>query len=271
MVVFFFSSRRRHTRLQGDWSSDVCSSDLERKFYGEFLVNAQGEDVVAGLRTPLDIDDMSASLPDAYRELMETQQRLEKHYRDMQDLEFTVERGKLYLLQTRSGKRTAAAAVQIARDMVSEGLVDKTEAVKRVPAAHLDQLLHPIIDPSISATPLTVGLPASPGAASGRAVFDPDTAVQRTHAGESVILVREETTPEDFHGIVAASAVLTARGGMTSHAAVVARGMGKCAVVGCKEIHVDPNRRRFTAADVEVHEGEWLTLDGASGKVYAGQ
>jgi len=242
----------------------------ERKFYGEFLVNAQGEDVVAGLRTPLDIDDMSASLPDAYRELMDTQQRLEKHYRDMQDLEFTVERGKLYLLQTRSGKRTAAAAVQIARDMVSEGLVDKTEAVKRVPAAHLDQLLHPIIDPSISATPLTVGLPASPGAASGRAVFDPDTAVQRTHAGESVILVREETTPEDFHGIVAARAVLTARGGMTSHAAVVARGMGKCAVVGCKDISVDAEHRLFEVNGTQVLEGDWLTLDGATGRVFAG-
>src|SRR5256885_2508204 len=242
----------------------------EKKFYGEFLVNAQGEDVVAGLRTPLDIDEMSTSLPDAYRELMETQQRLEKHYRDMQDVEFTVERGKLYLLQTRSGKRTAAAAVQIARDMVSEGLVDKTEAVKRVPAAHLDQLLHPIIDPSISATPLTVGLPASPGAASGRAVFDPDTAVQRTHAGESVILVREETTPEDFHGIVAARAVLTARGGMTSHAAVVARGMGKCAVVGCKDISVDAEHRLFEVNGTQVLEGDWLTLDGATGRVFAG-
>ena len=242
----------------------------EKKFYGEFLVNAQGEDVVAGLRTPLDIEDMSASLPDAYRELMETQQRLEKHYRDMQDLEFTVERGKLYILQTRSGKRTAAAAVQIARDMVSEGLVDKTEAVKRVPAADLDQLLHPIIDPSISATPLTIGLPASPGAASGRAVFDPDTAVQRTHAGESVILVREETTPEDFHGIVAARAVLTARGGMTSHAAVVARGMGKCAVVGCKDISVDAEHRLFDVNGTQVLEGDWLTLDGATGRVFAG-
>jgi len=242
----------------------------EKKFYGEFLVNAQGEDVVAGMRTPLDIDDMSASLPGAYKELMDTQQRLENHYHDMQDLEFTVERGKLYLLQTRSGKRTAAAAVKIARDMVSEGLVDKTEAIRRVPAAHLDQLLHPIIDPSITATPLTVGLPASPGAASGRAVFDPDSAEQRTHAGESVILVREETTPEDFHGIVAARAVLTARGGMTSHAAVVARGMGKCAVVGCKDITVDAEHRLFEVNGTKVLEGDWLTLDGATGRVFAG-
>jgi len=242
----------------------------EKKFYGEFLVNAQGEDVVAGIRTPLDIDDMANELPDAYKELMGTQDRLEKHYRDMQDLEFTVERGKLYLLQTRSGKRTAAAAVRIARDMVTEGLVDEVEAVRRVPAAQLDQLLHPIIDPSIRATPLAQGLPASPGAASGRAVFDPDTAEQRAQAGENVILVRDETTPEDFHGIVAARAVLTARGGMTSHAAVVARGMGKCAVVGCKEIEVDAEHRFFNVNGTRIGEGDWLTLDGATGRVFAG-
>jgi pyruvate, orthophosphate dikinase len=242
----------------------------ERRFYGEFLVKAQGEDVVAGLRTPLNIDEMAKTFPDAYKELMNTQDRLERHYKDMQDLEFTVERGKLYLLQTRGGKRTAAAAVQIARDMVSEGLIGKIEAVRRVPAAQLDQLLHPIIDPSIQATPLCVGLPASPGAASGRAVFDPDTAEQRAHAGENVILVRDETTPEDFHGIVAARAVLTARGGMTSHAAVVARGMGKCAVVGCKEIQVDVERRCFSVNGTVVSEGDWLTLDGATGRVFAG-
>jgi pyruvate,orthophosphate dikinase len=242
----------------------------ERRFYGEFLVNAQGEDVVAGTRTPLNIDDMAERLPDAYKDLIDTQERLEHHYRDMQDLEFTVERGKLYLLQTRNGKRTAAAAVRIARDMVNEGLIDKIEAVKRVPAAHLDQLLHPIIDPSIRATPLCTGLPASPGAASGVVVFDPDTAVQRASAGENVILVRDETTPEDFHGIVAARAVLTARGGMTSHAAVVARGMGKCAIVGCKDIHVELERRCFSVDGKEVMEGDWLTLDGATGRVFAG-
>jgi pyruvate,orthophosphate dikinase len=242
----------------------------EKRFYGEFLVNAQGEDVVAGIRTPLDIDDMASELPDAYKELIGTQDRLEKHYRDMQDLEFTVERGKLYLLQTRSGKRTAAAAVRIARDMVTEGLVDEVEAVRRVPAAQLDQLLHPIIDPSIRATPLAQGLPASPGAASGRAVFDPETAVQRSQAGENVILVRDETTPEDFNGIVAARAVLTARGGMTSHAAVVARGMGKCAVVGCKEIEVDAEHRFFNVNGTRISEGDWLTLDGATGRVFAG-
>src|SRR5438552_5095874 len=243
----------------------------EKRFYGEFLVNAQGEDVVAGIRTPLNIDEMAERLPAAYKELIDTQGRLEQHYRDMQDLEFTVERGKLFLLQTRTGKRTAAAAVRIARDMVSEGLIDKIEAVRRVPAAQLDQLLHPIIDPSIRATPLCLGLPASPGAASGRAVFDPDTAEQRAHAGESVILVRDETTPEDFHGIVAARAVLTARGGMTSHAAVVARGMGKTAVVGCKDIRVDVQKRQLIVGDdTIVNEGDWITVDGALGRVYRG-
>ncbi|HET9635992.1 MAG TPA: pyruvate, phosphate dikinase [Gemmatimonadaceae bacterium] len=242
----------------------------ERKFYGEFLINAQGEDVVAGIRTPLDIDHMAAKLPAAYKDLISMQDLLEKHFREMQDLEFTVERGKLYLLQTRRGKRTAAAAVRIACEMVDEGLVDKVEAVRRVPAAQLDQLLHPIIDPSIHATPLCRGLPASPGAASGRAVFDPDTADVRAHAGQSVILVREETTPEDFHGIVAARAVLTARGGMTSHAAVVARGMGKCAVVGCKDIQIDAINKTFSVNGTEIGEGDFLTLDGGTGRVFAG-
>jgi pyruvate,orthophosphate dikinase len=242
----------------------------EKKFYGEFLVNAQGEDVVAGIRTPLHIDEMAAKLPGAYKELLETQDRLERHYSDMQDLEFTVERGKLFLLQTRTGKRTAAAAVRIACDMVGEGLIDRNEAVKRVPASQLDQLLHPVIDSSVRALPLCVGLPASPGAASGIAVFDPDIAESRHAAGESVILVRDETTPEDFHGIVAARAVLTARGGMTSHAAVVARGMGKCAIVGCQEIEVDLEHRRFSVNGAFVSEGDWLTLDGATGRVFSG-
>ena len=242
----------------------------EKRFFGEFLVNAQGEDVVAGIRTPLHIDQMAERLPDAYTELMATQKRLEQHYHDMQDIEFTVERGKLYLLQTRTGKRTSAAAVRIADEMVSEGLIQKREAVQRVDPSQLDQLLHPIIDPSAHAKPIATGLPASPGAASGRAVFDPDVAEQRAAQGEPVILVREETTPEDFHGIVAARAVLTARGGMTSHAAVVARGMGKCAVVGCTDIHVDLEHRRFTVDGKTVDEGDWVTLDGASGRVFAG-
>jgi pyruvate,orthophosphate dikinase len=242
----------------------------ERRFYGEFLVNAQGEDVVAGIRTPLSIEQMAEKLPQAYEELLETQARLEAHYRDMQDIEFTVERGKLYLLQTRNGKRTAAAAIRVARDMVMEGLVDARTAVSRVAPEQLDQLLHPVIDPGVRAEPLAVGLPASPGAASGVAVFDPDVAEERAANGESVILVRDETTPEDFHGIVAAKAVLTARGGMTSHAAVVARGMGKCAVVGCKALQVDLEHRRFTVEDTTVSEGDWLTVDGATGKVFQG-
>ena len=224
----------------------------EKKFYGEFLVNAQGEDVVAGIRTPLHIDEMAERLPAAYKELLDTQDKLEKHFAEMQDLEFTVERGKLFLLQTRTGKRTAAAAVKIARDMVQEGLIDRTEAVKRVPPSQLDQLLHPIIDPSVRSKPLCVGLPASPGAASGIAVFDPDSAELHHSKGDAVILVRDETTPEDFHGIVASRAVLTARGGMTSHAAVVARGMGKCAIVGCKDIEVDLEHRRFSVNGTQV-------------------
>ncbi|MFL5607124.1 MAG: pyruvate, phosphate dikinase, partial [Gemmatimonadaceae bacterium] len=242
----------------------------ERKFYGEFLVNAQGEDVVAGIRTPLSIDEMAERLPAAYEQLLETQARLEQHYCDMQDIEFTVENGKLFLLQTRSGKRTAAAAVRIATEMVAEGMIEQRQAVTRVPAAELEQLLHPVIDPSVRATPMAVGLPASPGAANGRAVFDADEAVRRTAAGDAVILIREETTPEDFHGLVAARAVLTSRGGMTSHAAVVARGMGKCAVVGCKEMQVDPVRRAATMNGTTIHEGDWLTLDGGTGKVFAG-
>jgi pyruvate,orthophosphate dikinase len=243
----------------------------ERRFYGEFLVNAQGEDVVAGIRTPLPIDEMAEQLPAAYQELLATQDRLEHHYRDMQDLEFTVERGTLYLLQTRTGKRTAAAAIRIAVDMVDEGLIDEAEAVRRVPARQIDQLLHPVIDAGVRATPIVRGLPASPGAASGVAVFDPDVAERRAGAGEDVVLVREETTPEDFHGIVAARAVVTARGGMTSHAAVVARGMGKCAVVGCKDMDVDVAHRRFTVGETTVSEGDWLTVDGATGAVYAGE
>jgi pyruvate,orthophosphate dikinase len=242
----------------------------ERKFYGEFLVNAQGEDVVAGIRTPLSIDEMSHRLPEAYEELLRTQERLERHYCDMQDIEFTVERGKLYLLQTRSGKRTAAAAVRIATEMVDEGMIESREAVTRVPADQLDQLLHPVIDPSVRATPIATGLPASPGAANGRAVFDADEAVRRAAHGEAVILIREETTPEDFHGLVAARAVLTSRGGMTSHAAVVARGMGKCAVVGCKEMIVDHERRACAMNGTTINEGDWLTLDGGTGKVFAG-
>ncbi|HEU4995935.1 MAG TPA: pyruvate, phosphate dikinase [Gemmatimonadaceae bacterium] len=242
----------------------------ERVFYGEFLVNAQGEDVVAGIRTPLSIEEMANRLPASYKELLATQARLETHFREMQDIEFTVERGKLFLLQTRTGKRTAAAAVRIATDMESEGLIDAPTAVTRVQPEQLDQLLHPVIDAGARATPLCVGLPASPGAASGIAVFDPDVAEQRYARGENVILVRDETTPEDFHGIVAARAVLTARGGMTSHAAVVARGMGKCAIVGCHDIKVDLLGRQFRVNDHVVREGDWITCDGATGRIFLG-
>ncbi len=243
----------------------------ERAFYGEFLVNAQGEDVVAGIRTPLRIERMAELLPDAYAELMQTQLALETHFRDMQDLEFTVERGKLYLLQTRNGKRTAAAALRIARDMVVEGLITTSEAVMRIPAHQLDQLLHPVIDAGQRAPVICKGLPASPGAASGIAVFDAETAEQRANRGDSVILVRDETTPEDFHGMVVARAVLTSRGGMTSHAAVVCRGMGKCAVVGVQSMTVDAEARYFRVGDTTVREGEWITVDGATGNVYLGE
>ncbi len=240
-----------------------------KRFYGEFLVNAQGEDVVAGIRTPLPIDQMAGLMPGPHAELMRVQETLERHFRDMQDLEFTVERGKLYLLQTRTGKRTVGAAVRIARDMVAEGLITQREAVRRVQPMQLDQLLHPVID-SAGHSPLATGLPASPGAASGVAVFDADVAEAHGKKGEKVILVRDETTPDDFHGILAARAVLTARGGMTSHAAVVARGMGKCAVVGCTAIKVDGNHRTFTVGETTVKEGDWVTLDGATGHVYVG-
>ncbi len=242
----------------------------EQRFYGEFLVNAQGEDVVAGIRTPLPISQMPGAFPAAHAELLRVAGTLEKHFRDMQDLEFTVERGTLYLLQTRTGKRTVGAAVRVARDMVTEGLITKAEAVLRVQPTQLDQLLHPVIDTGRGHVPFATGLPASPGAASGIAVFDADVAESRARQGEKVILVRDETTPDDFHGIVAARAILTARGGMTSHAAVVARGMGKCAVVGCSAITVDANHRTVSVGDVSVREGEWLTVDGASGHVYVG-
>jgi len=242
----------------------------ERRFYGEFLVNAQGEDVVAGIRTPLHIDEMAQRLPGAYTQLLDTQARLEQHFRDMQDIEFTVERGTLYLLQTRTGKRTTAAALNIALDMVNEGLISQREAVLRMQPNQLDQLLHRVIATTSQATPIAVGLPASPGAASGVAVFDPDVAERRQQQGEQVILIREETTPEDFHGIVAARAVLTARGGMTSHAAVVARGMGKCAIVGCAAVEILGDQRSMRIGETIIVEGDWLTLDGGTGRVFAG-
>jgi pyruvate,orthophosphate dikinase len=242
----------------------------EPGLYGEFLVNAQGEDVVAGIRTPLPISEMARLLPAASEEFMRVQATLERHFRDMQDIEFTVEHGRLYLLQTRNGKRTVAAAVRVARDMVAEGLISRDEAVARVQPAQLEHLLHSVIDSTTDVPVLCRGLPASPGAGNGIAIFDADTAEKRAAAGDTVILVREETTPDDFHGIVAARAILTARGGMTSHAAVVARGMGKCAVVGCTDMSVDAAKRCFTVGDTTINEGDWLTVDGSTGRVYAG-
>jgi len=243
----------------------------EHDFFGEFLVNAQGEDVVAGIRDPLPIRGMGAHFPDAYTELLTAGARLEKHYREMQDLEFTVERGKLYMLQTRTGKRTAAAAVRIAVEMVGDGLISKQEAVLRVEPDQLHQLLHPTIDPNAHLEVLTTGLPAAPGAASGQAVFNPEEAAERGAAGDAVILIRRETSPEDFEGMVAAQAVLTCRGGMTSHAAVVARGMGKCCIVGATDIVLDEAYGRFTVGDQVVKHDEWITLDGGTGRVIRGK
>jgi pyruvate, orthophosphate dikinase len=242
----------------------------EKTFYGEFLVNAQGEDVVAGIRDPQPIERMEDVFPEPYRLLVDAQQRLETHYRDMQDLEFTVERGTLYMLQTRNGKRTAAAAVRIAVEMVEEGLISETEAIQRVQPEQLDQLLHPMIDPNAKVDVLATGLPASPGAAAGRVVFNPDEAADRGEF-EPVILVRRETSPEDFHGMVVSQAILTSRGGMTSHAAVVARGMGKCCVVGATEIAVDDTHSCFTVGEQTVREGDWITLDGSTGRVIKGR
>jgi pyruvate,orthophosphate dikinase len=240
-----------------------------KSLFGEFLVNAQGEDVVAGIRDPVPIAEMARQLPDAFRQLTETCARLETHFHDMQDVEFTVERGRLYLLQTRGAKRSAQAAARVAVDMVHEGVIDPREAVRRVEPDQLNQLLHPTLDPTATPAVLTTGLPAAPGATSGRVVFDADTAVTRA-AKEPVILVRRETSPDDFHGMVAAKAILTARGGMTSHAAVVARGMGKCCVAGCKEMAVDEANRSFSVNGTTVKEGDWITLDGATGRVMLG-
>lgn len=241
-----------------------------KELYGEFLINAQGEDVVAGIRTPLPLAQMEHALPAAFEQLTATMSRLESHYKDMQDIEFTVEDGSLYLLQTRAGKRTAPAALKIARDLVSEGVIDRDEALRRIEPAHLDQLLHPAIDPGANREPLTRGLNASPGAAVGEIVLDSDTAERRGKAGESVVLVRWETTPDDIAGTLAAQGVLTAHGGMTSHAAVVARGMGKPCVAGAGELNIDARAGTLTIGDRVLTEGEVITLDGSTGEVFAG-
>jgi pyruvate, orthophosphate dikinase len=243
----------------------------EPGLYGEFLANAQGEDVVAGIRTPEPLARMEQKLPRAFEQLLETMRRLERHYRDMQDIEFTVEDNDLYLLQTRSAKRTAAASVKAAVDMVDEGLISREEAIARIDPAQLDQLLHPMLDPTANWDVAAKGLNASPGAASGQIVLDPDTAEQRGKAGESVILVRWETTPDDIHGLVQAAGVLTAHGGMTSHAAVVARGMGKPCVAGCDALTIDIDARTITLGGQTLKEGDTLTIDGGTGSVIIGK
>ncbi len=243
----------------------------EKKVFGEYLLNAQGEDVVAGIRTPKSIHEMADELPKSYEQLMAITQRLESHYRDMQDIEFTIEQGKLWILQTRTGKRTGAAAVAIAVDMVAEGVIDRETAVLRVEANQLDQLLHPTVDPDADATVIATGLPASPGAASGKVVLTPDEAVSYSEQGHPVILVRHETSPDDFHGMVVAEAILTARGGMTSHAAVVARGMGTPCIVGAGDIEISEEEGYFYADDHKVRRGDWITIDGSTGTVLLGQ
>jgi pyruvate, orthophosphate dikinase len=239
--------------------------------YGEFLADAQGEDVVAGIRTPEPLKAMRERLPEAFEQLTGTMRRLEEHYKDVQDIEFTVEDGRLYLLQTRSAKRTAAAALKAAVSMVDEGLIGREEAVARIDPGQLDQLLHPMIDPNAKLEAAARGLNASPGAASGKVVLDADTAEERGRAGESVILVRWETTPDDIHGLIQAAGILTAHGGMTSHAAVVARGMGKPCVAGCEELTIDLDARTITIAGQKLEEGDTITIDGGSGSVIVGE
>jgi pyruvate, orthophosphate dikinase len=269
--------------MGNDCATGVCftrdPSTGENVFYGEYLVNAQGEDVVAGIRTPQPLSKLRAkpdetpleiAMPGPYGELLKVRSTLEQHYRDMQDLEFTIQRGKLYMLQTRNGKRTTAASLRVAVDMAREGLIDQAEAVRRVNPSALDQLLHPTLDPSAPRTLLGKGLPASPGAASGAVVFTADEAESRAQKGEDIILVRIETSPEDIHGMHAARGILTTRGGMTSHAAVVARGMGRPCVAGAGGISVDYAAQTLSAGGKTVHAGETITLDGAAGEVFVG-
>jgi pyruvate,orthophosphate dikinase len=255
----------------------------ENHFYGEWLINAQGEDVVAGIRTPFNITEdeaklamlpgtsLQATMPKLYNELVDIYKKLEKHYADMQDMEFTIERNKLWMLQTRNGKRTAKAALRIACDMIDEGLIDEKTALKRIEAKSLDQLLHPTLDPKASKTVLTKGLPASPGGACGQLIFSSEEAVEQKEKGIKTILARTETSPEDILGMVAAQGILTSRGGMTSHAAVVARGMGKCCVAGAGEVQIDYVKQEMRVAGYVLKRGEIVTLDGSTGAVYLGE
>ena len=244
----------------------------ENKLLGEYLINAQGEDVVAGIRTPQSIDTLKEVMPEIYDQFIDTVKTLENHYRDMQDVEFTIEKGRLFFLQTRNGKRTAASAINVAVDLVEEGILTKEEAIMRIEPKQLDQLLHPKFEDKAlkEATVLTKGLPASPGAGSGKIYFNAEDAVEATKNGEKVILVRQETSPEDIEGMVCSEGILTARGGMTSHAAVVARGMGKCCVAGCGEIKVDEQAKEVRKGDIVLKEGDYLSLDGSTGIVYLG-
>ena len=256
----------------------------EDKFFGEWLVNAQGEDVVAGLRTPNPLNEetktegtknlpsLESSMPEIYSELKEIRGRLEKHYNDMQDIEFTIQEGKLWMLQTRVGKRNGSAAIKMAVDMKKEGMIDKKTALLRVKPEQLDELLHPMLDSESekNAPLLGKGLPAGPGGASGRAVFTADDAEQWHKNGEKVILIREETSPEDVHGMHAAEAILTAKGGMTSHAALVARGWGKCCIVGCSELQIDVSKKEVVIGENTISEGDWITMNGTEGKIYSG-
>ncbi|MBI2646005.1 MAG: pyruvate, phosphate dikinase, partial [Deltaproteobacteria bacterium] len=253
----------------------------EKKIFGEYLINAQGEDVVAGIRTPAPLSDAPKSegyaphslermMPQAFQELISIAKRLETHFLDMQDIEFTIQKGKVWLLQTRRGKRSAHAAIHIAIDMVSENILSKKEALLRVEPIQLDQLLHPMIDPEASKEVLAKGLPASPGAATGQVVFSPDEAEEWVNQGKKVILVRMETSPEDIHGMNVASGILTARGGATSHAAVVARGMGKCCIVGCHELYIDIKNEQMAVRDRKIKLGDVITINGTTGEIYLG-
>ncbi len=243
----------------------------ENILYGEYLVNAQGEDVVAGIRTPKPIQEMKNEMPQIYQELEEVRRKLEQYYKEVQDFEFTVEKGKLYILQTRNGKLNAQAVVRTSVEMAREGLIDKETAVLRLKPSDLEQMLHRKIDPNYKEVPVATGIPASPGAASGKAIFDADEAERQGKAGEKVILVREETKPEDIHGFFASVGILTSRGGKTSHAAVVARGMGKPCVSGCEALHIDLRAKEASIGNVRIKEGDWVTIDGSTGHVYIGQ
>ncbi len=294
VVAMVFGNMGDHSATGVAFTRDAATG--EKVFNGEYLINAQGEDVVAGIRTPLKITkeasiawakangiseevrqkeypSLEEYMPEVYKELYAVQEKLEKHYRDMQDIEFTIEEGKLWLLQTRNGKRTGLAMVRIALDMIDEGLLDEKEALLRVEPNKLNELLHPIFDPKElkKAKVITKGLPASPGAATGKVVFFADEASELGSKGEKVILVRVETSPEDIEGMNAAQGILTSRGGMTSHAAVVARGMGKCAVVGAGAVEVDYEKRQFSVGDIVVKEGDWISLNGTTGEVYLGK